>query len=101
MLGLGLMDAGPKKIFRFAPLSRDHLAPIINSHAEFAFGKYRWISDPIARQIRVGSTATSDFTMNVDIDPSVFEKVLGDAAYRPVNLYHQGRLDLHAGSDKS
>ncbi len=100
-LGLGLMDAGPKKIFRFAPLSRDHLAPIIDSHAEFAFGTYRWISDPIARQIRVGSTATSDFTMTVDIAPSVSEKVIGDAAYRPVNLYHQGRLDLHAVSDNS
>jgi uncharacterized protein (DUF2235 family) len=82
-LGLGLMEAGPKKIFRFAPLSRDHLAQIIDSHAEFAFGQYRWISDPIARQIRVGSTANSDFTMTVDIAPSVDEKVIGDAAYRP------------------
>jgi hypothetical protein len=100
-LGLGFMEAGAKKIFRFAPLSRDHLAPIIDSHAEFAFGTYRWISDPIARQIRVGSTTTSDFTMTVDIAPSVAEKVIGDAAYRPVNLYHQGRLDLHAVSDNS
>jgi hypothetical protein len=100
-LGLGLMDAGPKKVFRFAPLSRDHLAPIIDSHAEFAFGTYRWISDPIARQIRVGSTATIDFTMTVDIAPSVSEKVIEDAAYRPANLYHQGRLDLHTGSDNS
>ena len=39
--------------------------------------------------------------MNVDIDPSVFEKVLGDADYRPVNLYHQGRLDMHSTSDRS
>jgi len=99
-LGLG-MDVGPKQVLRFAPLSRDHLAPVIDSHAEFAFGAYRWISDPIARQICVGSTAADDFTMKVDIDSSVFAKVFGDAAYRPGNLYHQGRLDLYTGSDKS
>ena len=59
-LGLGLTYVGPpnKEVFRLAPLVRDHLAPIIDSHHEFAFGTYRWISDPIVRQIRVGSLAT-------------------------------------------
>ncbi|MCW5794337.1 MAG: DUF2235 domain-containing protein [Nitrospira sp.] len=102
-VGLGLMYVGPtdKPMFRLAPLVRDHLVPIIDSHSEFAFGLYRWISDPLIRQIRIGTVAGDGFAMEIGIDDSVFRKVLGDSAYRPVNLYHQGRLDLHAISDRS
>lgn len=100
--GLGLRVAGAKQTLRFAPLMRDHLAPVIDSHAEFAYGLYRWLSDPIMRQIQVGATSDGErreYSMEIDIDPSVSDKVIGDASYRPVNLYHQGRLDLHALPD--
>lgn len=102
-IGLGLMYVGPtdKAMFRLAPLVRDHLAPIIDSHSEFAFGLYRWISDPLIRQIRLGTVAGDGFKMEIRIDDSVFKKVLGDSSYRPMNLYHQGRLDLHSISDRS
>lgn len=101
--GLGLMYGGPpgRARFRLAPMGRDYLAPVIDSHAEFAYGLYRWISDPIVRQIRLGSLNGPDFTMDIGIDGSVSRKVLGDASYRPVNLYHQGRLDLHSMPDRS
>jgi uncharacterized protein (DUF2235 family) len=95
--GLGLMYGGPTKTerFRLAPMARDHLAPVINSHKEFAYGFYRWISNPIARRIELGSSHGKNFTMEITIDDSVSRKVLGDASYRPANLYHQGRLDLY------
>ena len=99
---VGESDDESKPIFRFTPLTRDHLAPVMDSHAEFAYGLYRWISDPIMRQIHVGSIkpgSAGEYEMTIDIDPSVSRKVAGDASYRPVNLYHQGRLDVHSFPD--
>ncbi len=99
--GLHLMRVGSPDTptYRWAPLLRDHLAPVIDSHRAFALGLYRWISDPIIRQVRLGTVCDDRFTMRIDLDPSVMDKVLGDATYRPINLYHQGRLDVHSLSD--
>ncbi|MGC4099541.1 MAG: DUF2235 domain-containing protein [Nitrospira sp.] len=102
-IGLGLMHVGPagKARFRLAPMARDYLAPVVDSHKEFACGLYKWISDPITRRILIGSHTGEGFSIEIDIDASVTHKVLGDAMYRPVNLYHQGRLDLHTESGRS
>ncbi len=101
--GLALLVAPGSGALRWAPLESDYLAPVIDSHRQFARGLYRWLRNPLLRQIvtlnESSTESGAEHSMRVDVDPSVLRKVLGDPSYRPLNLYHQGRRDLHAEGD--
>lgn len=69
--------------------------PISDSYSEFAYGVYKWVSQPYYRPIGaepVPSSAT-EMRENIDetIDASVFDRWRADATYRPPNLVDWAR----------
>ena len=63
--------------------------PIADSYGQFAYGLYKYISQPFYRPVgtppMVGTQATTN-RINETIDASVFERWRADPAYRPGNL---------------
>jgi len=64
--------------------------PISDSYAEFAYGAYKWVSQPYYRPIGAAPIPSSEKEMreniNETIDASVFARWRADSTYRPANL---------------
>jgi uncharacterized protein (DUF2235 family) len=69
--------------------ARDCLGTIIDSHAEFAFGLYKWVSERYERPFGEG--------VNEVIDPSAWTRWRQDSGYRPASLDEE-ELELTPGS---
>lgn len=89
---------------RFTLVGNEHLAPLIDSHADFVGGLYALLYQRNYRRILVedvmaeGPDGAPERRVQ-GVHPSAFAKMAADPDYRPFNLMHAGRLDLAAATD--